>query len=271
MENGKTLFIGIIAIIFFMISFKSCFNNKDKQRQEYSQQQAAYEKSPVDILIRDLSNEKSFSIILFDMDYDESADTYKHQYTVMVDRDDSVYVQTSDWVDVSSTFFNANVDNMGMEIASKVDGKVIKETAPAGYSNYIGNEKYGSWQTHDGNSFWEFYGKYAFMSSMFRMAMYPVHYSNWNNYRTSYYGTGRGYYGPSSNGRNMYGTNSKYASSNTKSKWNSKSSDFKSGVRNRVSRSSSRPSTTSSTTKRTHSSTRYSSSSSRSRGGGFGK
>lgn len=190
----------------------------------------------------------------------------------MIEREDSAYVQTTDWVVVSSIFFNANVDNMGMELASKKDGKINKSASPAGYSNYIGNEKYGQWKERDGSRFWEFYGKYAFMSSMFRMAMFPVRYSYWNNYRSNYYGAGRSYYGPNTNGRNMYGTNSSYTKSNNNSKWNNKSSDFKSRVRGKVSQSaaSSRKSR-STAAKRSRSSSRYSKSSTRSRGGSFGK
>jgi len=283
MQNGKTLLIGIIAVIFFLISFKECFNsnNRQKERPIQRQEQTRYEKSPVDVLIRNLSNEQSFSIILFDMDYFEASNEYKHQYNILIEREDSVYAQKTDWVIVGSAFFNANIENMGMEIASKKDGKVSKSAAPAGYSNYIGNEKYGEWKTdNSGNSFWSFYGKYAFMSSMFRMAMYPAYYSNWNNYRSNYHGYGRSYYGPTSNGKRMYGTNSNYAKANNNSKWNNKSTDFKSKVRNKVSRSTtskSRVNRTSSSrskstyNKRTRSSSRYSGSSTRSRGGSFGK
>lgn len=273
MENGKTFFIGIIAILFFMISFKGCFKDSDQSQQRVSERQTVYEKSPVDILIRDLSNEQAFTIILYDMDYSEASDKYKHEYNVIVERDDSVYSQNTEWAVVSSAFFKANVDNMGMELASKKDGKINKSVAPAGYSNYIGNQKYGQWQERDGNRFWEFYGKYAFMSSMFRMAMFPVGYSNWNNYHTNYYGQGRGYYGTSSNGSRMYGTNSNYTKANNSSTWNNKSSDFKSRVQSKVSRSTASNSRVnrSSTTKRTRSSSRYSSSNTRSRGGSFGK
>ncbi len=270
--DSKTFIIGVIAIIFFFISFRGCKDN-DKSTQQADRQQTTYTKSPVDNLIRDLSSEQNFTIILFDMDYVESSNEYKHKYNVIVDRPDSVYTKESDWLVVGSVFFNANVDNMGMELASKKDGKLNKIAAPAGYSNYIGNEKYGQWKERDGSSFWEFYGKYAFMSSMFRMAMFPVHYSYWNNYNSNYYGRGRSYYGPTNNGRQMYGTNSNYAQSSKSSKWNSKTSDFKSRVRSKVNKSATSTSrvSRSANTKRARTSSRYSSSSSRSRSGGFGK
>lgn len=275
MQDGKTILIVIVAFMFLYISFKGCDDDEKKYQQSNTQQQKAqYEKSPVDVLIRNLSNEQNFSIILFDMDYNEGTDGYTHQYNVLVEREDSVYVQNTDWVAVSNIFFDANIDNMGMELASKKDGVVNKAAAPAGYTNYVGNDKYGQWKERDGNRFWEFYGKYAFMSSMFRMTMFPVRYSYWNNYHSNYYGQGRSYYGPSTNGRNMYGTNSSYAQANNSSKWNSKPNDFKSRVRSNVSRSATASKSRvsrSNAAKRNRSSSRYSSSSTRSRGGSYGK
>jgi hypothetical protein len=276
MQNGKTLLIGIVAILFFIISFRGCFksDNRSAERSYSSQQsqKAVPQKSPVDVLIRDLSAEQNFSIILHDMDYDEAKKQYKHQYNVLVEKDDSVQVKKTDWLIVSSAFFNQNAENMGMELASKKDGKLSKVTAPAGYSNYVGNQKYGQWRERDGNRFWEFYGKYALMSSMFRMAAYPVGYSSWNNYNSNYYGR-RSYYGQSTNGQRMYGTNSSYAKANTSSAWNNKPSDFKSRVRSQAQRSTASTPTKRTTTqqKTTRSSSRYSSSSTRSRGGGSGK
>jgi hypothetical protein len=278
MQNGKTFIIGIVAILFFMISFKGCFKSDNRSVERRQTSQPAPQKSPVDILIRDLSAEQNFSIILHDMDYDEAKKQGKHQYNVLLEKEDSVQVKKTDWLIVSSAFFSQNADNMGMELASKKDGKLSKVTAPAGYSNYVGNEKYGQWKERDGNRFWEYYGKYALMSSMFRMAAYPVGYSSWNNYNSNYYGR-RSYYGQTTNGQRMYGTNSSYAKANTSSTWNKKPSDFKSRVRSQVQRSTPTKSSTASTStkrtstqqKATRSSSRYSSSSTRSRGGGSGK
>ncbi len=275
MQNGKTILILVVASLFLYISFKGCDDSSNRNQQSTNRiQKAKYEKTPVDILIRDLSEEKNFSIILFDMDYEEASNKYKHQYQVLIEKPDTVYTKKTDWVAVSTIFFDANAENMGMEIASKKDGVVKKAVAPAGYTNFVGNEKYGQWKERDGNRFWEYYGKYAFMSSMFRMAMFPVRYSYWNNYQSNYYGRGRSYYGPNSNGRNMYGTNSNYTKTNTKSSWNNKPTDFKSRVRSKVSRSATASKSRisrSNSAKRTRSSSRYSKSSTRSRGGGFGK
>ncbi len=265
MENKKIILIVVVAFLFLYIAFKGSNENNYNNSSE----NLKFEKTPVDNIIKELSAEQNFSVILFDMDYLEQNKTYRHKYNVLIEKNDSIHVRNFDWVDVSDTYFNANIDNMGMEIALKKDGKVSKAAAPAGYSNYVGNEKYGQWKQRDGNRFWEFYGKYAFMSSMFRMTMFPVRYSYWNNYHSNYYRSGRSYYGPSINGSNMYGTNSNYTKSNTSSVWNKKPSNFKSSIRSKVSQSAA--ASKRATQQRTRSSSRYSRSSTRSRGGGYGK
>jgi hypothetical protein len=225
-----------------------------------------FEKEPLDQVIKEYSNFSNFSIILNDMNYDEGDKKYKHQYKVIHEPlekgKDTLLQKTTDWKIVSELFFKKHLDNMGMEIASKKDGVLKKTPAPPGFSNYVGNESYGQWQTNSsGTSFWEFYGQYAFMSSMFSL-LNPVGYSTWGDSRRDY-DRGRPYYG---SGSNTYGTNSpENKSARPNSSWNNKTSDFKSRVRNKVQRST----TTRSSVKR--SSSRYNQSRMRSRSGGFGK
>jgi hypothetical protein len=128
MQDGKTFLIGVVAILFFFISFKGCKDENNGQLQY--QQNGNFEKSPVDVLIRDLNSEQNFNITLMDMDFSEETDKYKHKYNILVERPDSVYAKETAWLPVSAAFFNANMENMGMEIASKLDGKVSKNTAP---------------------------------------------------------------------------------------------------------------------------------------------
>lgn len=185
------------------------------------------------------------------------SDTYYHQYEIIKGSEPkTITSEVTEFFEVSEEEFNRHINDMGMTIAARDStGKLTKAVSPPGYNNYVGNPKYGSWQTNSGGgSFWQFYGQYAFMSSMFNMLAYPARRSHYDNWRGSYYGTGRSYYGPSSGGSSYYGTNSRYAQSkNPSSSWNRKSSSFKTRVRSRVSRSSSK------------------SSGFRSRGGGFGK
>lgn len=253
MKIKQLLFLTLVTLF-----FASCGNSSNR----------GFQKSPLDVVIKELYNEPNFTVILFDMDYDEATDSYRHQYNILIPKKDTVLSKQTSWFAVSDLEFEKQQNNMGMEIASKKNGVVSKTVSPAGYSNYVGNERYGRWTERNGSSFWEFYGKYAFLSSMFRMTMYPVHYSYYDSYR-GYYRRGMSYYGPTYNGRAMYGTGSAYSSSNTRSKWNSKPTGFKDKVRSKVKRSASK--TRSSIFKTSRSSSRYSRSSTRSRSRGFGK
>ncbi|MCF8372488.1 MAG: hypothetical protein K9H64_12740 [Bacteroidales bacterium] len=250
----KTTTLGLLALMLFMVS---CGGKE-------------FVKNPVDTLIRDMNSESVFSIILYDMEVEGNfSKTYKHQYQIITEKDSIPQEKLTDWYPVSKDFFTYHENNMGMEIASKGrDGKVDKTVSPAGYSNYVGNPQYGNWVQRDGGSFWEFYGKYAMLSSVFHMMTYPARMSYYNDYRSNYYGRGRSYYGPTTGGRSTYGTYSDY---NTKTKPNSRftrSSSFKNKVNSRVQRSTSSSSKTSSS-KTSRSSNRYSGSSrSRSFGGG---
>lgn len=211
-----------------------------------------FEKTPVDDLVKHLDKEQNYALILYDMDLTED-NQYKHRYKVIIPEGgelpadanvpaeeviaDSTAAASSgstaatqpaamarkiesvprdsltDWVVVPESFFERHSSDMGMEIVSKVDGKVDKVPTPPGYSHYVGNEKYGQWQSNSsGGSFWAFYGQYMFMSSMLHM-MSPVGYGGYNNYRNNYRGR-KPYYGAKgANGQTRYGTGSANARS----------------------------------------------------------
>jgi len=242
-----------LTTIIIALTVVSCQNNE-------------FRKSPVDELIKQMNDEPLFTILLYDMDVDGSFfHTYKHQYQIVTQKDSLPVTKTTEWFEVSEDFFNQNINNMGMEIAAKTqDGKLNKNASPPGYSNYVGNSNYGQWNTRsDGSSFWEFYGKYAMISSVFNL-LSPVPRTYYNDYNTNYQQQGRAYYGPNdANGRTAYGTNSQTANNTSKSKWFSKASNsnFRNKVNSRVARSSDTKS---------HSNSRYRSVS-RSRSGGSGK
>lgn len=277
MNTAAKIVLGII-VIFFIAKTCGRSDSSSSRSSERSQVAKNWQKSPVDELIKQMNGEQNFSIILFDMDADEASNKYRHQYQILIERPDTVLEKKTDWKNVSETFFSQHINNMGMEIASKKNGTVTKQAVPAGYNHYVGNEKYGHWVDRGGSSFWEFYGKYALISSVFNMMTYPR--SHWYDYRQGgYYGGSRGYYGPG--GSSYYGTKNYTSSSRGKSStWGSKSTSFKDKVRSKVSRSSSKSSRFSNTRKSStksynrtkRSSSRYKSSrSTRSRSGGFGK
>ncbi|MEL6534323.1 MAG: hypothetical protein AAFQ98_02865 [Bacteroidota bacterium] len=264
-----------------LISLSGCFGGGGNNGNRTS-----WQKSPVDNYIRDLSAEPTFSILLYDMDVQGNfTKTYLHQYQIITMGADSLpEVETTDWEQVSEEYFFAHENDMGMEIAAKgPDGKVSKQASPAGYTNYVGNENYGRWRTdNSGNSFWEFYGKYRMLSDVFYMVGGgPIYRRGYYDYRDNYYGRRSYYGGVTSSGNPRYGTNSDYnrqsrpnffqrrASKNgfTRSTRSSRSSGS-TASRSSSSRSSSSRSSRSRTSR---SSSRYGGSSSRSRGGGFGK
>ena len=258
----------------------------------------AYIQFPADTLAKEMDTVKNYSIVLFDMNVDENDKCY-HKYKIIqqtgktpnlgIDTSDTVAVALAiadtidvdptamgfketitDWKQVSNEDFDYYSSDMGMEIYSKIDGKLSKITAPPGYSQYVGNQKYGTWRTSSSGSFWEFYGRYMFISSMFHL-MSPVPYGYYGGY-ASYRGS-RPYYGP--NGK-AYGTGSKHATgiNNGYTKRAASNSKLKNRVNNSIAKSSSKANkgvrSTTSSGKSSRSSSRYSSSSSRSRSSSSG-
>lgn len=200
-------------------------------------------KSPVDELVKQMDKEKNFSIILFDMDIEEKTfgdDVFKHQYKIITEKNNVPTEQTTGWYNVSKGFFLQNENNMGMEITSKNDGVLSKVAAPPGFNRYVGNGQYGQWSTdNSGNSFWAFYGQYAFMSSMFGLASNMMYRNSYNDYRNNYMGR-QPYYGQTTNGRAAFGTYSAHGASTNPNfaKRVGSASAFKEKVNSRTARSS---------------------------------
>ncbi len=201
-----------------------------------------FEKTPIDKLITELDAEKDYSIILLDMDIEDKtfSDTYKHRYKIVTQKDSTPKERTTEWYTVSEPFFARHQNDLGMEVCSKSNGKISKVTAPPGYSTYVGNAQYGQWKSgSDGNSFWEFYGKYAMMSSMLGLASSMIHRNSYSDYHSNYYGR-QPYYGTTTTGQPMYGTSSAH-SQTTNSNFHQRAatnSSFKNKINDRVSRSS---------------------------------
>ena len=130
-----------------------------------------------------------------------------HKYTII---ENGVKKDTA-WEEVNNSTFEAHEDNLGLTILSKPYGKyedeVIKSAAPPGME-YIakptmngnratGKNQYGEWkQDSSGNSFWHYYGQYAFISHMFG----PSYHYGYNDYY-GYSNRGSGHY---------YGSNDQY-------------------------------------------------------------
>ena len=252
----------LILFSFILVGLAACGGSKKR----------GFERNPVDDMIRDMTAEPTFSIILYDMDVvGNFVKSYQHKYRIITQGQDSIpEATTTDWMEVPEEFFFAHENDMGMEIASKsADGTVSKTASPAGFTNYVGNPQYGHWVERDGNRFWEYYGKYRLLSDIFFYPR-PIYYSGYNDYYTTYRGRRPYYGGVTSSGNPRFGTNSDHMRQSRPNFFQRRQS--KNGFqRSTVSRSS-RSSSSSSRSRTSRSSSRYSgSSSSRSRGGGFGK
>ncbi len=210
--------------------------------------------TPLERIKKNLKNYPEYSIILEDMREDGNffKDFY-HRYKLVVgEREkglDSLVFRSdlTDWIKVTEHQYKKYADYLGMVVASKsADGKVSNDKYAPGYQ-YVGNSRYGQWRTDShGSSFWEWYGKYAMMSSVFGMFNRPVYRNDWNSYNdyrrrgAPYYGDGR-FYGSRGN---MYGTSGRVTKQSKPNfyqrklaKQRSSSSRFSNKVRSRVSRS----------------------------------
>ncbi|MFQ5585122.1 MAG: hypothetical protein ACE5GL_11865 [Calditrichia bacterium] len=177
-------------------------------------------KPPLEKLKKELNKYPEYSIILEDMNEEGALfKDYYHRYKIIVGQEtgagDSLAYETTitDWLKVSKKDFRKYYNYLGMVIASKTrDGGVVDTPYPPGYQ-YVGNPRYGRWrQDSSGNSFWEWYGKFAFMGYMFGMFGRPIYRSDWTDYR-SYRSRGQPYFG-----RNReYGTAGKYTKQTNKS------------------------------------------------------
>jgi len=182
-----------------------------------------YIEIPSNNFIRQLSSNETYSIILHDMDVEGS--TFKHQYQIIYQNDSTIKDSVTTWHEVSESYFFKNEDNLGMALVTKQeDGTLNKIAAPAGFDNYVGNEKYGEWKEDShGSSFWSFYGRYMFISHLFGYNRYPVYYNSHRGYTGTYRGR-QPYYGSSSSSRN-YGTKSSMMKSRNPSFFSRKASN----------------------------------------------
>ena len=176
--------------------------------------------NPLDRLTRDLKDAPEYSITLEDMKEEGNFfKNYFHQYKVVYayngdgSKDLDYIDNLTDWSEVTKKQYQKYSEYLGMVIASKSkDGKVSDDKYPPGYQ-YVGDQRYGNWrQDSRGNSFWEFYGKYAMMSHLFGMFNRPVYRNDWNSYSNS-----------RRNGSPFFGSKREYGTKGTYTKQSSKS------------------------------------------------
>lgn len=174
--------------------------------------------NPVNKIIKgDLSNVPEWSIILDDMKEEGFFSTnYFHKYKILTGNGDTTETKLqekkTDWIEVSPRFYREKENYLGMTIASKVPNQNVSRTAnPPGYQ-YVGNSHYGQWrQDRSGNSFWEFYGKYALFSNLLFGSNTRGIFGRRNIYRDDY----DSYRGSRSNRRPYFGRKGEYGTHGT--------------------------------------------------------
>lgn len=154
---------------------------------------------PLEQLRTQLSHADEYSIILEDMREDGTfIPTYHHKYKVSQGEN----AWTTEWLQVSDSFYRRNENFLGMTLASRTSDGDNTTPHPPGYG-YVGNSRYGQWQTNSsGMSFWAFYGQYALMRDMFGLGRGSIYRNDYNAYQRSRT-QGRPYYGRTGN---EYGT-----------------------------------------------------------------
>lgn len=163
-------------------------------------------RNPLASLQQKLERFPEYAIMLNDMRREGNFfSNYFHQYKIVVNsnKDAAAHEQLlSDWLPVSAAFYRQHANNLGMVLVAKTaGGEKSNIPQPPGYQ-YLGNPQYGRWVERDGTSFWEFYGKYALLSSVFGMLHHPIYYRDYNVYR-DHHRRGRPYYGS----RGQFGSN----------------------------------------------------------------
>ncbi|MFH1134729.1 MAG: hypothetical protein V1816_01440 [Pseudomonadota bacterium] len=144
---------------------------------------------PIDEIRTSLRGAPSYSIVLDDMKEEGNFITeYFHKYKIIAPEKTA----TTDWRPVSEEMYQQYLPFLGMTIFTKKDGVETAEASPPGYA-YVGDNRYGSWQTNSsGQSFWSFYGQYRLLSDL--LGGHTINRNSWDNYRTQT-STGRPYYG----------------------------------------------------------------------------
>ncbi len=127
--------------------------------------------------------------------------------------------QETEWEKVDESFYESNLEFLGMAILAKPYGVFEKDrltqAAPPGMA-YVGNSKYGEWkQNSSGNNFWSWYGKYALFSTLLFPRPYYYPYNSWNSWNSNYRHN-RPYFGKNQKGSQQFGTSGSFIKTSPK-------------------------------------------------------
>lgn len=135
---------------------------------------------PLDGLKKTLKDEPTFSVLLEDMKEEGVfSKSFFHKYLVVQPEGS----WKTDWMQVPESYYQTKQPYMGMTLLAKKDGVFDDVPSPPGYA-FVGDPQYGRWKEDaGGGSFWEFYGKYAFFTSLFGGWYHPVYRTDFDGYR----------------------------------------------------------------------------------------
>ena len=173
-----------------------------------------------------------FTILLYDMQHTGViANTYKHRYRILREVNGKVTAKDTKWYPVTSACFARNKSNMGMELAARDStGKVWTVVTPPGYTNYLGNSRYGAFNTPATTTtvmstdktrldFWLFYPQYTYIRKLLQIPVGKISKYDYNT-ANRYHRSSIIYYGGSFGGRRRYGTfSNQYTSFNGNKAW----------------------------------------------------
>ena len=166
---------------------------------------------PVQEIVRDLERYPEYSVVIEDLKVEDGVfPDYSLRLALTTaagqrqnGQDTLVFEnRITDWMPVTEEVFARYQHYLGMVVASRtLDGQRSSpgQAHPPGYQ-YVGNSQYGQW---GGGGFWQFYGQYAFMSSM--LGGHRVGRGDYDDYRRNRE-RGRPHFGPVTNGRQTFGT-----------------------------------------------------------------
>lgn len=183
---------------------------------------------------------KSVDKILIDMKEENGQCYHKYRYV------EGGLGRIASWDAVPCSVYRKHTDHLGMALFSKPEGTFESEAVtiahPPGYS-YIGNTRYGRWDTHPSGRVWVWYGQYALTRDLlWGVGGYrPISRNTYNNYRSRvkarkpYFGATKQYGTNGSYTKTKYRSSAfltqkrKYAASRFKTSGGSGYRDFKSG------------------------------------------
>ncbi|MDP7349519.1 MAG: hypothetical protein QF907_00850 [Nitrospinota bacterium] len=140
------------------------------------------QREPLEKLVANFAGAPEYSIILQDMKEEGGfSSSYYHKYKVIQGEKSFL----TEWLRVSRGNYQNNQNFLGMTLVSKTKDGVSNTPHPPGYQ-YMGNSQYGEWRKDSGgNSFWAFYGQYAFFTHMFGWGNRTFYRTDYDAYRTS--------------------------------------------------------------------------------------